>query len=340
MTTTTAGASIRFTTDGSAPSPTEGTLFTTPITISATTTVRAIAFLGGMTDSPITTERYVIEVVQDPGLREAESIPFTTSGEAANVITDAAASAGAWRTFLADGVGDFIEYTLPNVAAGTYNLRLLYKAHPNRGILSVSVNGVARPGTLDQFSASPTFLEAPLGAVTFTASGNQRVRLTVTGRNPSAGTFTLSADAFRLVPAGATTQTFEADALPRITSGAAAALQNDPNTTGGTWLALLADGAGDFIEYTLPNIPAGSYRVRLSYKGHPNRGILQASLDGGNLGGTLDQFSATSVYPVATLGTVTFAATGNHALRLTVTGRNPAAGAFTLSSDVITLEPQ
>ena len=31
---------------------------------------------------------------------------------------------------------------------------------------------------------------------------------------------------------------------------------------------------------------------------------------------------------------------GNHVIRLTVTGKNPAAGAFTLSADKFTLAPQ
>ena len=340
ISTSTAGASMRYTTDGSPPSSTAGTLVTGPVTISTTTTLRAIAFLSGMTDSPITTETYTISPTTGAILREAESIPFVTSGEGSDVVADGNASGGAWRALLADGVGDFIQYTLPDVPAGTYDLRLRFKVHPNRGTFGTSVNGASLPGTLDQYSATQSYREVSLGTVTLAASGNQTVRLTVTGRNPAAGAFTLSADAFRLVPGGPAPVSFEADALPRLASGAQAALQNDVNTTGGTWLALQADGLGDFIELTLPQIPAGTYTLRLSYKGHPNRGTLQASVDGTNLGGTLDQYSATSIYPTATIGTVTFATPASHVIRLTVAGRNPSAGAFTLSSDVFTLAPQ
>jgi hypothetical protein len=116
-------------------------------------------------------------------------------------------------------------------------------------------------------------------------------------------------------------------------------MQTDANMSGGTWLALQADGVGDYVEYTFTNVPAGTYKVRLRYKGHPNRGALQLRVDGAVVGANLDQYSATSVYPTHEFGTVTFPTTGNHVLRLTVTGRNAAARAFTLSADTLTLAP-
>jgi hypothetical protein len=78
----------------------------------------------------------------------------------------------------------------------------------------------------------------------------------------------------------------------------------------------------------------------MRYKAHPNRGQLQLAVDGVNLGGVLDQYSANSMYPEASFGTVSFGADGNHVIRLTVTGRNSAAGAFTLSSDTFTFQAQ
>jgi glucose/arabinose dehydrogenase len=129
----------------------------------------------------------------------------------------------------------------------------------------------------------------------------------------------------------------EAESLSRTSSGAATAPQDDENTGGGVWIALSADGVGDLVEYTLPAVPAGTYTVKMKFKAHPNRGILSLKVDGMQLGGTLDQYSATPQYPEASFGTVTFAAAGNHVVRLTVTGRNAAAGAFTLSADTFTL---
>jgi hypothetical protein len=242
-----------------------------------------------------------------------------------------------------------------------------YKSHPNRGTLSLKIDGAQIGGTLDQYAATAAYPEATFGTVSFASAGNRTVRLTVTGRNTSAGAFTLSADRFALIASGSpppppppppdagppppppppdagpgpgTTVTREAESLTPTASGASTAMQNDTNMTNGTWLALLADGAGDFVQYVFPSVAAGTYSLKMTYKAHPNRGQLQLAVDGVNLGGVLDQYSATTQYPQATFGTITFGATGNHVLRLTVTGRNASAGAFTLSSDTFTFQAQ
>ena len=51
--TTTGGATIRYTTDGSSPSETAGTVYSSPLAISVNTTLQAIAYQSGMTDSTI-----------------------------------------------------------------------------------------------------------------------------------------------------------------------------------------------------------------------------------------------------------------------------------------------
>ena len=59
ISTTTGGASIRYTTDGTSPSETAGLLYTGPITISAPSTLKAIAYLNGMVDSTVTSGSYL-----------------------------------------------------------------------------------------------------------------------------------------------------------------------------------------------------------------------------------------------------------------------------------------
>jgi hypothetical protein len=56
----TSGASIRYTTDGSTPSETAGTLYSGPVSISATATLKAIAFESGDTDSAVASATYTI----------------------------------------------------------------------------------------------------------------------------------------------------------------------------------------------------------------------------------------------------------------------------------------
>ena len=52
ITSATPGAEIRFTTDGSAPTASEGTVYTGPISVTTTTVVRAIATAPGL-DPPM-----------------------------------------------------------------------------------------------------------------------------------------------------------------------------------------------------------------------------------------------------------------------------------------------
>jgi uncharacterized repeat protein (TIGR03803 family) len=61
ITTTTSGASIRYSTDGTTPSETAGTIYSGPVSISATATLNAIAYKGGLTDSAVTTGAYTID---------------------------------------------------------------------------------------------------------------------------------------------------------------------------------------------------------------------------------------------------------------------------------------
>lgn len=60
ITSTTAGASIRYTTDGSTPSATNGILYTGPVSVGSTTTLQAIAYESGLADSGVNYASYII----------------------------------------------------------------------------------------------------------------------------------------------------------------------------------------------------------------------------------------------------------------------------------------
>jgi hypothetical protein len=62
ITSTTSGVAIRYTTDGSIPSETHGTIYSVPVPISTTTTLQAIAYESGFSDSPVTSGSYTISV--------------------------------------------------------------------------------------------------------------------------------------------------------------------------------------------------------------------------------------------------------------------------------------
>ena len=64
--TTMAGASIRYTTDGSTPSETAGTLYSGPITVNSTTTIKAMAYVTGLNDSAVESGTYTISALPSP----------------------------------------------------------------------------------------------------------------------------------------------------------------------------------------------------------------------------------------------------------------------------------
>src|SRR6202047_4050912 len=53
ISSTTTGSSVRYTTDGSTPSSTVGTLYTSPIPVSSSMTVKAIGYMSGWADSAV-----------------------------------------------------------------------------------------------------------------------------------------------------------------------------------------------------------------------------------------------------------------------------------------------
>lgn len=60
LVTSTPGATIRYTTDGSTPSAAVGAVYTGPVTLTGTTTLRAIAYKSGLSNSPVTQGAYAI----------------------------------------------------------------------------------------------------------------------------------------------------------------------------------------------------------------------------------------------------------------------------------------
>jgi hypothetical protein len=135
---------------------------------------------------------------------------------------------------------------------------------------------------------------------------------------------------------------FEAETLVATHSGTGMTVQTDEKTGGGRWLSLDAENAGSWLELVLPDVPAGTYTLKLRYKSNSDRGQLALRLDGtsseAQVGSVLDQYSSPEDYPTAIFGTVTFASAGNHRVRLVVMGKNAASRGFLLSADAVILE--
>jgi hypothetical protein len=126
---------------------------------------------------------------------------------------------------------------------------------------------------------------------------------------------------------------FEAEDIEVTNSGTGTSVQTDRRTSGGRWVALDAENAGSWMEFTLESVPAGSYDLALAYKTNSNRGQLVARIDGVTAAAQIDQYAADSSYDTAVLGPVTFDRPGDHQVRLAVTGKNDQSSGFVLSAD-------
>jgi lysophospholipase L1-like esterase len=137
-----------------------------------------------------------------------------------------------------------------------------------------------------------------------------------------------------------TVVTFEAESLARTTSSIGSVVTSEAGASGGQYVAFNPNPpVNSWIEFTLPNVAAGSYAVKLLYKANFNRGIVQATIDGANQGSPCDEYSATATQQVAcSLGSKTLTA-GNHAMRFTVNGKNASSAGFMMVIDQISLTP-
>ena len=86
----TSGAFIRYTTNGTAPTSTTGTVYSGPVSISTSGTLKAIAYKSGSTDSTVTSGAYVIKTMVNDN---ASGITYT----------------GSWGYSSGRGLGDYLD---------------------------------------------------------------------------------------------------------------------------------------------------------------------------------------------------------------------------------------
>ncbi len=102
ITSTTSGAAIRYTTDGSTPTETNGTLYPGSVTISSTTILNAIAYESGFPDSPVTNGIYTI-TIPPPQVAAPTFSPAFGTYTSAQTVTITSATSGASIRYTTDG---------------------------------------------------------------------------------------------------------------------------------------------------------------------------------------------------------------------------------------------
>lgn len=117
ITDATEGAAIRYTTDGTAPSETSGTVYTGAFTVSATTTIRAIAYKSGLTVSDAAVS--VITISSIPASLKIEAENYTAMS---GVATENCSDTGGGQNVGYIDTGDWMDYTVTIASAGTYTV--------------------------------------------------------------------------------------------------------------------------------------------------------------------------------------------------------------------------
>ena len=134
---------------------------------------------------------------------------------------------------------------------------------------------------------------------------------------------------------------YEAEKIPFVTSGPNWFTLTEAGASGGKLIQMASPPAtiGDWIEFTLADVPRGTYDLVLKYKTNPNRAIHNLALDGVLINGTLDQYlTGAGTYPEKNFGTVRIEA-GEHKVRLTAVGKRPASGSYSITADRFALVP-
>ncbi|MBI2843315.1 MAG: chitobiase/beta-hexosaminidase C-terminal domain-containing protein [Armatimonadetes bacterium] len=88
MSSSTPGATIRYTTDGSDPSPTHGTVYSSAVLVSASMTLKAIAYTG-TGESTIKSADYVIAIPTSVTIGEAKSLSDMSAADLSSVVVSA-----------------------------------------------------------------------------------------------------------------------------------------------------------------------------------------------------------------------------------------------------------
>jgi hypothetical protein len=238
--TTTTGASVRYTTDGSAPTSSSGTLYAGPVSISATTSFRAIAYKSGNTDSAIVSATYTFvppSTVANPTFSPAPgnfpstmsvTISTTTAGASIRFSTDGSTPTSSTGTLYAGPVSISVTTTFRAIA---------YKSGMTDSAVTSATYTFTPPVAAPMYSPAPGSFTGTISVTISTTTPGATVRFTTDGSTPTSSVGTLYAGPVSI----SATTTFRAIAYESGMSDSSVSLATYTLSTSGTGTGLKGD---------------------------------------------------------------------------------------------------
>ncbi len=160
------------------------------------------------------------------------------------------------------------------------------------------------------------------------------------GFTGSTGGETVTADVLDWSWSTPASEAFGAASLPATVSQLAPKPQSRfvGSFPGGKGVLFPANAVGQSVSFTIEVAEEATFAVHLLASAGPRQGIVQASVDGKEVGSPIDEYSATARTKKFDLGSVLLGA-GNHTLTFTVTGKNKASAGYRAVFGQFDLEP-
>lgn len=266
---------------------------------------------------------------------ETEALMTQTSNGTGYVIftDDPLTSGGAAGLLKSTKVGDYVVYTVPFYASGTYNVKVGIRTGDNQGIFQLAVDGVNHGPPQDEYSPAVGYEVRDLGPVTFATDGPKSFQFVTADRNPLSSDYELIFDYLDLDPY------FESETLPIQAHSAPKVRIYGQDLSGGSAMLLKATRVGDYVTYRVPIVEPGNYNVRLRTNTGANAGIFQLFIDGVKQGYAQEghENGSNHDFNLRDLGTVRFETAGEKAFQFVVTGGNSSSTKFNLAFDYVEL---
>jgi hypothetical protein len=137
---------------------------------------------------------------------EALAVHAQTAGITARVGTDPGLNNDAAAFFDATAATQFVTYDVPNIQAGTYDIRVGIKDLNNRGQFQLSVQRLDGTGgssnvggVVDEYALNATYTVVDLGAWTPGSTSDKAFTFTITGKNAASSGFGIAVDYIELI---------------------------------------------------------------------------------------------------------------------------------------------